>query len=67
MSNAPSVIAGMVYELILAGTLTMSNLEKMMKDRYPGDYSLIMEPDTNKLKMLFDDEYHKTEWMLRWG
>jgi len=67
MSNAQGVIADMVYELTLAGTLTMANLEKMMKDRYPGDYSLVMEPSTNKLKMLFDNEYHKTEWMLRWG
>lgn len=65
MTRYQQAMEGMLYDLLSDQRFSLRNLEAMMKEEFPGQYSLVM--DTYRIKIEFDDQYEKTEWMMRWG
>ncbi len=61
----------MMTEQLVQQQFDLSNLEKRMKSRFPGNYRLILASRSSRtvipVRVVFDDVYDKTEWMMKWG
>jgi len=59
------------YRFELADRITLDAIDRDFRERFPGDYQLVMTFDerTNAINigMLFDDIYAEVEWKLRNG
>lgn len=59
------------YRFELADRITLDAMSRDFRERFPGDYQLVMTFDerTNAINigMLFDDIYAEVEWKLRNG
>lgn len=70
MSKYQHDMEDMMWELMADQRFSMPALEEKMKERFPGSYSLVQEPNTTQdyipIRMVFNNLYEKTEWMMRW-
>lgn len=70
-SRYQTAMEDMMFELLAEQRFSMRNLEVMMKSRFPGCYSLASDStdpqDIGNIRMLFDNQYEKTEWMMKWA
>lgn len=70
-SRYQKAMEDMMFELLAEQRFSMRNLEVMMKSRFPGRYSLASDStdpqDIGNIRMLFDNQYEKTEWAMKWG
>ncbi len=71
MTRYQQALEGMLYDLLSEQRFSLRNLEMLMKESFPGRYSLAFDnydhQDIGRIRILFDDQYEKTEWMMRWG
>ncbi len=71
MTRYQETMEGMLWVLLSEQRFSLRNLETMMKESLPGRYSLVLDTydpqNLGHIRILFDDQYEKTEWMMRWG
>lgn len=71
MTRYQQALESILYDLLSEQRFSLRNLEMLMKERFPGRYSLACDTydpqDIGRIRILFDDHYEKTEWTMRWG
>lgn len=63
----------LMWDMMAEQNFDLSDLEKRLKSRFPGNYHLVLAPRASQdlnvipVRVVFEDAYDKTEWMMRWG
>lgn len=71
MTRYQQLMEDLIFELLVEKRFNIKLLEEMMQIRAPGPYRLETSStdwlDISKIKILFDDQCDKTEWILKWS